>query len=568
MPRIALSCALSMLLLVAISPAAADDRPRSGTPYQNEVPDDPYVRSPRTEHPRSPAKNFTRDSFFAVQVNVDDLGQNIVGDAANEPSIAVDPTDPDRMVIGWRQFDTVASNFRQAGYAYTVDGGQTWTFPGVIEPGIFRSDPVLDSDSQGGIYYNSLTVEGSSDYLCDVFRSTAAGQLWDAGTSAQGGDKQWMVIDKTGGVGDGHIYAYWTSFFSSCSPGFFTRSVDDGDSYEPCIEIPDDPYWGTLAVAPGSGFNPSGVLYVVGAYNDDFVVARSVNARYAGQATAWDQTTVVQLGGYIDSRTGPNPDGLLGQASIATAPSAVPLGHEVYVLCSVNPPGSDPLDVTFARSTDGGATWSEPVRVNDDTGNNWQWFGTMATSPSGRIDAIWLDTRDNPGTVLSSLYYSYSEDGGVTWSANERLSDAFDPHVGWPNQNKMGDYFHMVSDDAGFSLAWAATFNGEQDVYFGRKTLGTTTAVQTRVASLAFLAADPNPFTASTTIRYDIPGEALVTLTVYDMAGRRVATLVSSRQPAGSHEVQLDGRSLASGVYLCRLSAGASHGAEKLLIVK
>jgi hypothetical protein len=35
---------------------------------------------------------YTRDSFFAVQVNVDDLGQNIVGDAANEPSIAVDPT--------------------------------------------------------------------------------------------------------------------------------------------------------------------------------------------------------------------------------------------------------------------------------------------------------------------------------------------------------------------------------------------------------------------------------------------------------------------------------------------
>ena len=55
---------------------------------------------------------------------------------------------------------------------------------------------------------------------------------------------------------------------------------------------------------------------------------------------------------------------------------------------------------------------------------------------------------------------------GVTWSQNERLSDFFDPHVGWPQQNKMGDYFHMVSDSNGASLAWAATFNNEQDVYY------------------------------------------------------------------------------------------------------
>jgi hypothetical protein len=321
-------------------------------------------------------------------------------------------------------------------------------------------------------------------------------------------------------------------------------------------------------VAPGSTFNPSGALYAVGASGDDLVVVRSLNARIAGQTVTWDQSTVVDLGGFVDSREGPNPGGLLGQAGIATVSSDGPLGHAVYVLCSVNPPGSDPLDVNFARSTDGGATWSTPVRVNDDPGNAWQWFGTMSTSPSGRIDAVWLDTRDNPGTFLSSLYYSCSEDGGLTWSANERLSEAFDPHVGWPNQDKMGDYFDMVSDDVGFNLAWAATFNGEQDVYFGRMIQDITAVDETRVASLPHLAADPNPFTASTTIRYEVPREALVTMTVYDMAGRRVATLVSSRQPAGTHQVHLDGRTLASGVYLCRLSAGASLATEKLLIVK
>ena len=71
-------------------------------------------------------------AFMSYQVNVDANGQNIVGDAANEPSITVDPTDHNKMAIGWRQFDTVSSNFREAGWAYTANGGISWTFPGVL----------------------------------------------------------------------------------------------------------------------------------------------------------------------------------------------------------------------------------------------------------------------------------------------------------------------------------------------------------------------------------------------------------------------------------------------------
>jgi hypothetical protein len=121
----------------------------------------------------------------------------------------------------------------------------------------------------------------------------------------------------------------------------------------------------------------------------------------------------------------------------------------------------------FVRSTDGGVNWSSPIKINDDPGSSaYQWFGTMSVAPNGRIDVIWLDTRDNPGGDISALYYSNSKDGGATWSQNERLSDYFNSHLGWPNQNKMGDYFDMVSDSNGAYLAWAATFNGEQDVYY------------------------------------------------------------------------------------------------------
>src|SRR3982751_6197287 len=112
-------------------------------------------------------------SFISYQANVDAQGNNIVGDAANEPSIAVDPTDGNKMTIGWRQFNSVQSDFRQGGWGYTTDAGVTWTFPGVLEPGVFRSDPVTHSDEIGTFFYLSLLGDNFCD---DVWRSTNGGQ--------------------------------------------------------------------------------------------------------------------------------------------------------------------------------------------------------------------------------------------------------------------------------------------------------------------------------------------------------------------------------------------------------
>jgi len=73
------------------------------------------------------------------------------------------------------------------------------------------------------------------------------------------------------------------------------------------------------------------------------------------------------------------------------------------------------------------------------------------------------------------LFYSYSTDAGVTWSPNVSVSNSFNPSEGYPNQNKMGDYITMVSDNTGANVAYAATFNfnpsrgqHEEDVYYVR----------------------------------------------------------------------------------------------------
>jgi hypothetical protein len=89
-------------------------------------------------------------------------------------------------------------------------------------------------------------------------------------------------------------------------------------------------------------------------------------------------------------------------------------------------------------------------------------------------------------------------DQGATWSVNEQLSDLFNPHVGYPNQNKMGDYFDMVSDSSGAHLAWANTLNGEEDVYYSHITPQIFTAVNQN-PDLAF-SVSPNPTSGSITI--------------------------------------------------------------------
>lgn len=508
------------------------------------------------------------ERILTVQVNVSDSG-NILGDAANEPSIAIDLTNPSRMAIGWRQFNTITSNFRQAGYAYTTNGGFNWRFPGVIQPGVFRSDPVLDSDAEGNFYYNSLTSSGF-DFWCHVFKSTDGGATWDTGTYAFGGDKQWMAIDRTAGIGRGNIYAHWTSSWSICPPGFFTRSVNRGGTFGSCVVIPGDPFWGTVAVGP------DGELYVCGWGDTSFVVAKSTSARDSSMAVSWDFVRPVSLDGEILAFAGyssPNPSGLLGQAWVAVDHSPGPTRGYVYLLCSVGRYSlSDPLDVMFSRSTDGGMTWSVPVRVNDDLSTtSWQWFGTMSVAPNGRIDVVWLDTRDNPGTVHSSLYYSNSTDAGITWSTNLRVSGSFNPHVGWPQQDKMGDYFDMVSDDEGVHLAWAATFNGEQDVYYSRITAvtGIAGSNESLPRGFALLQSYPNPFNPHATIKFEVPVVSNVLLKVYNVLGGEVATLTDGIRQPGTFEVVWDATGVPAGVYFYRLTGEElSHGGRKQLLTR
>ena len=470
--------------------------------------DDPPASIFRIE--TSPRMVSVHDQFTSHQVNVDANGQNILGDAANEPSISVDPTNGSKMTIAWRQFNSVTSNFRQAGWGYTSNGGTSWTFPGVLENNVFRSDPVSNSDETGKFFYLSLQSDQAQSFFCDdVWRSLNGGQSWTEQGPAHGGDKEWFTIDKTNGMGHGFQYQFWTGFFN-CDGGEFSRSTDGGVTWMNPINIPNSPQTGTLDV------DTNGNLFIGGTGGgSQFLCIRSSNAQNGGVTPTFDQVTTVNLGGSL-VQGGINGVGLCGQTFLVIDRSGTGTNNNIYMLASVQPTGAtNGTDVMFARSTNGGQTFSTPKRINDDPINHskWHWLGTLSVAPNGRIDSVWLDTRNAANNTDSQLFYSYSTDAGVTWSPNVSVSNSFNPFLGYPNQNKIGDYITIVSDNTGADVAYAATFNNEEDVYYVRLApgaaptptpTGTPTPTPTATASptataTATVAPTPTP-TATATV--------------------------------------------------------------------
>ena len=412
--------------------------------------------------------------YVSYQVNVDANGNNIIGDAANECSISVDPTNGNRMTIGWRQFNDVTSNFRQGGWGYTTDGGLHWTFPGVLQNNVFRSDPVTQSNEIGTFFFLSLqsSFPTQTFYCDDLWRSINGGQSWTelSPDRSAGGDKEWLAIDKTNGPGHGFLYQ--TSDTANCANNGLAqlqRSTNGGVTWQAPVTIPNGPIYGTLDV------DTNGNLFI-GAWSggSTFRCVRSSNAQNGGQTPTFDRNTAVNLGGSLLYPGAINPEGLAGQPFLAIDHSGGPANNYIYMLGSVQPSGRSTTDVMFVRSTDGGLTFSPAHRINDDgLTTKWHWFGTFSVAPNGRLDAVWYDTRNAANNTDSQLFYSYSTDAGVTWSPNVAVSNSFNPFEGYPNQNKIGDYITCVSDNTGANVAYSATFNfnagrgqHEEDVYY------------------------------------------------------------------------------------------------------
>ncbi len=91
---------------------------------------------------------------------------------------------------------------------------------------------------------------------------------------------------------------------------------------------------------------------------------------------------------------------------------------------------------------------------------------------------------------------------------------------------------------------------------------------QTLVTNYSLEQNYPNPFNPSTTIEFNLQEKSFVSLKVYDVLGKEVATLVNGVQEAGANEVTFNASDLASGMYIYKLEAGNFSSAKKMMLLK
>ncbi len=132
-----------------------------------------------------------------------------------------------------------------------------------------------------------------------------------------------------------------------------------------------------------------------------------------------------------------------------------------------------------------------------------------------------------------------------------------DPGKVNPRQNGgiIGATMHVLRDGEVFDLAGTTGVNAKQT---SGRIPGTTVLEQNY----------PNPFNPLTAIRYGLPRSMHVSLTVYNALGQQVAELANGEQEAGMHEVRFNGNTCASGIYLCRLTAGDAVRSIRLLLLR
>ena len=248
--------------------------------------------------------------------------------------------------------------------------------------------------------------------------------------------------------------------------------------------------------------------------------------------------------------------------------------------------GLQESDLILFHSTDDGTTWTSAGGVVDTANNSITLTGVNSFS-------LW--------TAASS-----SSPLPVQFASISAVSDRLNVFLKWSTATETdNDRFEierrMVADGAGIqhsdSASWQTigsvdgmgtstapkvyTFNDKlnssgrysyrlrQINRDGSFMFSAAIEVVTKVPLSFSLAQNyPNPFNPTTTIKYDLPEQVAVRLTVFDMLGREVRTLVSGLQEPGYYKVVLDAKGLSSGVYFYRLHAGEFVKVKRLVLLK
>lgn len=377
-----------------------------------------------------------------------------------EPSIAVDPHNPDHVVAAYQD---------NAHIAYSTDAGKTWTAENV-ESREYRvsGDVSVTYDHQGHaiLCYIAFDKLGTFSYWGHhagrngiyIRRSMDGGKSWegdDIPVSAQPEqagvpfeDKPYIVSDTSQGPYAGNLYIGWTRWTRTNSELLFVRSTDDGKTWSKPIEIDNAPGLprddnGALEGFAGA-VGPDGTLYAVWADGRNIVLTES----HDGGQTFSPTRNILETAPImftIDDVERSN-----GFPQIAIDPRSGGRGGRMYVTWSDYRNGD--VDVFCSTSQDHAETWGPAVRVNDDPQHDGadQFFQWMTLDRSdGAVYVVFYDRRGDPENRKQTVTLARSTDGGNTFLNYAWNAEPFDAQGVF-----IGDYTGIAALDGRVYGVW------------------------------------------------------------------------------------------------------------------
>ena len=218
----------------------------------------------------------------------------------------------------------------------------------------------------------------------------------------------------------------------------------------------------------------------------------------------------------------------------------------------------------MVKSTDGGDTWSAPVRVNDDESGKHQFFTWMTVDQiTGKLWFVFYDRRNYPD-LRTDVYMAVSDDGGETFTNFKVSEEPFIPDTG----HFFGDYNNISAVNDVVRPIWTRLHNGQMSILTAIVDPLIIKAETESMVPFADAQVSPNPFTHNTAFSFKLHYPANVSLSVNDITGRMVISLVNNRMMLPgkySRMIEAEGYSLKPGVYYFILTVDGNITTKKVI---
>jgi hypothetical protein len=490
----------------------------------------------------------------------------------NEPSICLDPKNPNIIVAGANLNFTYRSN----------DVGATWVKQDMYSTYGVWGDPVIGVDTTGAFLYLHLSNPSNGSWIDRIVcqKSINGGQSWTSGTytglnGTKAQDKHWIAIDPK----KNYYYVTWTQFdtygstqSADSSTILFSKSLDGGQSWSAakrinkvagdCIDK-DDTVEGAM---PSVG--PNGEIYVSWAGPEGLMFDRSLD-----EGETWLDE---------DIKIGDFPEGWDYNVSGVNRSNGLPVlvcdlsggtnQGTIYINWTDQRNGTNDTDVWLAKSTDNGNTWSTPIRVNNDPPGKQQFFTWMSIDQTnGWLWFVFYDRRGLSGSK-TNVYMACSKDGGLTFN-NFKVSET--PFT--PNQQAFfGDYTNLTTHNGVVRPIWARMEQtGALSIWTALVNVDSlnTVAIEdiSSVEDEDILEQNyPNPASSETYVPFKIHQNTLVTLQIANEEGIIVQTVFENKPYAyGKYleKINLPKLGLSSGQYWIILSSDEKIMSKKMVIL-